>query len=72
MRYEYLGIIGTLLILVGFLSDKEKTIRIFDMAGSIMFILYGVMIGSISNILLNSALVLIHAYKLALKGKGGK
>ena len=60
---EIIGIIGTLLILVGFCSDKERIIRIFDMAGSILFIIYGVFIGSISTILLNSVLVMVHTYK---------
>lgn len=60
---EIIGIIGTLLILVGFCSDKERIIRIFDMAGSILFIIYGAAIGSISTILLNSVLVLVHIYK---------
>lgn len=53
-----------MLILVGFLSSSEKKIRLFDMAGSILFVLYGALIGSLSNILLNGALVLVHLVKL--------
>lgn len=60
---EILGIAGTLIILTGFLSDREKVIRGFDMAGSILFVLYGVSIGSISTVLLNSVLILVHSYK---------
>lgn len=60
---EIIGITGTLVILIGFLSDKEKVIRGFDMAGSILFVLYGVTIHSLSTILLNSILILVHTYK---------
>lgn len=60
---EIIGIVGTLLILIGFCSDEERIIRIFDLAGSILFIIYGAVIGSISTILLNSVLVLVHTYK---------
>lgn len=63
LNNEIIGITGTLVILVGFLSDKEKVIRGFDMAGSALFVLYGAMIGSLSTILLNSVLILVHTYK---------
>ena len=64
MSYEFIGIIGTVLILIGFCSNSEKTIRIFDMAGSVLFVLYGVLIGAYSNILLNGILVVVHTVKL--------
>ena len=63
LNNEIIGIAGTLVILIGFLSDREKIIRGFDMAGAILFIIYGAMIGSLSTILLNSVLVLVHTYK---------
>lgn len=64
MKYELIGIAGTLLILIGFLSDSEKKIRLFDMAGSILFVIYGAVIGAWSNILLNGTLVIVHLVKL--------
>lgn len=64
MKNEIIGILGTVLILIGFLSNSEKTIRIFDMAGSVMFVLYGALIGAYSNILLNGALIIVHVVKL--------
>ena len=64
MRYEIFGICGTILILIGFLSNSERTIRIFDMAGSVLFVLYGALIGAYSNILLNGALIIVHLVKL--------
>ena len=64
MKYEIIGICGTLLILIGFLSNSEKKIRLFDMAGSVLFVLYGVLIKAYSNIILNGILVFVHIYKL--------
>ena len=64
MKYELFGILGTVLILIGFLSDSEKKIRLFDMAGSALFVLYGILIGAYSNILLNGILILVHIFKL--------
>lgn len=69
MNNEILGIIGTLFILVGFTSDKESIIRIFDMIGALLFILYGAMIGAISTVILNACLVLVNGYKLAASKK---
>lgn len=64
MRYEIIGICGTVLILIGFLSNSEKQIRIFDMIGSACFVTYGILIHAWSNILLNGILIFVHIYKL--------
>lgn len=63
LNNEVIGIAGTLVILIGFLSDREKVIRGFDTAGSMLFVIYVAMIGSLSTILLNSVLILVHTYK---------
>ena len=71
VKYEIIGIIGTLLILVGFLSNSEKKIRLFDMAGSVLFVVYGALVGAYSNILLNGILVFVHIFKLRkMRAKG--
>lgn len=72
MKYEFIGLIGTTLILIGFLSNSEKKIRIFDAAGSICFVIYGALIGAWSNILLNGILIIIHIVKLRKMSKGGE
>lgn len=66
---EWLGLLGTLMILIGFCSNSEKIIRIFDAIGSALFLIYGVMIGSVSTIVLNACLILVHCYKLAAEKK---
>ena len=64
MNYELIGIGGTLLILAAFLCNGEKKIRILDMAGAALFVIYGVLIGSVSNIILNLVLIVIQIVKL--------
>lgn len=71
MRYEIIGLTGTLLILIGFLSNSEKKIRIFDMIGSACFVAYGILIGAWSNIVLNGILIFVHLYKLYRMKKRG-
>lgn len=64
MKSELFGIAGTILILIGFLSNSEKRIRLFDMAGSLLFIIYGILIGALSNVILNGTLIIVHLVKL--------
>lgn len=62
--YEAIGILATLFVLGSFLVDGEKKIRRINIFGAILFVVYGVLIGALSVWLLNSALLVIHIYKL--------
>lgn len=64
MKYEWLGIIGSLIIIFAFTFTDERKIRIADGIGAAFFILYGAAIGSFSTILLNSVLIFVHITKL--------
>lgn len=64
MKNELFGLAGTILIFIGFLSDSEKRIRLFDMAGSALFVVYGILLGAYSNIILNGMLIVVHIIKL--------
>lgn len=68
MNYEIVGLMGTAFVLVCFLFDDPKRIRIFDGIGALLFVIYGVLIGSLSNIVLNSILIVIQIYKLVKMG----
>lgn len=61
---EWIGIAGTLFIILAFAMNGERKIRIFDLIGALLFIIYGVTIRSFSTILLNVVLVVVQAYKL--------
>lgn len=64
MRFEIIGIVATLFIVLAFTRDGEKQIRVFDMIGAILFVLYGCCIHSLSTVLLNVILIGVQCYKL--------
>ena len=61
---EYLGLAGTLLIFFSFFFNDSKWIRIGNMLGSALFVIYGLMIGALSVWLLNGACMVLNAVKL--------
>jgi len=61
---EVLGIIATLFILVSFIMKGERKIRSINIFGAVLFVVYGFFISSLSNIILNTALIFIHLYYL--------
>jgi len=62
---EILGICASLIVLVSFLAKGEKNIRLINIIGALVFVIYGLLIGAFSIWFLNSALCLIHIYKIA-------
>lgn len=58
---EILGIGATTFIVLGFCFKKVNTIRILNMVGSIMFIIYGLMIGATYTWIANGILFCINA-----------
>lgn len=67
---EIIGILGTLFIILAFILNGEIKIRLFDLIGAILFVVYGFTIKSFSTILLNFILIIIQLYKLyKLKNK---
>ena len=61
---EWLGIAGTLFIILAFTMNGEREIRVLDLIGALLFVIYGVTIHSFSTVLLNVVLVVVQAYKL--------
>ena len=61
---EWIGILGTLCVVLAFTMNGERKIRVFDLIGAILFIVYGFTISSPSTIILNVVLALVQAYKL--------
>ena len=64
---EFIGILGTLFIVVAFMFTGEFRIRVFDAIGSVLFVIYGVTIQSFSTVLLNCVLIIVqavHIYRL--------
>lgn len=61
---EIIGILGTMFIIIAFILNGELKIRIFDLIGAILFVIYGITISSFSTILLNTILIIIQVYKI--------
>ena len=64
MLIEALGILASILIICAFMFKDIRIIRILDAIGAALYILYGVLIHSFPNILLNLFLVIIQIYHL--------
>lgn len=65
MGIEILGIIASLFIIAAFICKDIKLIRILDAIGALLYIVYGFLIGSIPNIILNTFLIGVQIYHLA-------
>lgn len=66
MKYELIGIIGTIFVLVSFLQKSEEKIRQVNIIGASFFIIYGLITKTYSTAILNIALLFIHISKLGL------
>lgn len=67
LLYEAIGIAGTLFVLLSFLMKDLKKVRIINIVGAVLFVIYGLLIGALSTWLLNGILVIIHIVYL-IKG----
>lgn len=65
--YELIGVLASLIVLFSFVLNGEKAIRLVNILGAVLFVLYGVLIGSFSVWFLNGALFFVHIYKLCFK-----
>lgn len=61
---EYSGYAASALVLISFLMKDLRKLRLVNSAGCVLFILYGVLLGSIPVIITNVAIVLINLFYL--------
>lgn len=64
MNFEILGTIASVFVLISFLMKGEKKIRLVNIIGALIFVVYGFLINAFSVWFLNGALLFIHIYKL--------
>ena len=69
MQYELIGILATLFVLASFIVNDLKRVRIINIVGAALFVVYGILIEAFSTWLLNALLIVIHIYYLATKRK---
>lgn len=68
---EIIGILAGLIVLSSFLLKGELKIRLLNIFGAVLFVIYGVLIGSLSVWLINFLLVIVHIFFI-LRRKGDK
>lgn len=61
---EAIGLAASILVLISFLFNNEATIRIVNIVGATLFVVYGALLGALSVWLLNGLLILVHCWKL--------
>lgn len=61
---ELLGIVASLFVIAAFAFKNVKVIRILDGIGAILYVIYGFLIHSYANVLLNTVLIFIQIYHL--------
>lgn len=67
MNQEIIGITASVIVLISFLMKGEKRIRLINIIGALMFVIYGISIDAFSVWFLNGVLCIIHLYKLFYK-----
>lgn len=58
--FEIIGITGTLFVLLSFLMKDLTKVRVVNIVGAVLFVVYGLLINALSTWLLNAILVIIH------------
>ena len=72
MNYEVIGLIATSFVLLSFLMKRIEAVRIVNIIGAACFVIYGILIGSLSTWIMNGALIVIHIIYLFRIFKGYK
>ena len=64
MSIEIIGYLGTAFVLTSFMMSDIKKLRTVNIIGGLLWIVYGIIVGSSSIIVGNVLIVLIQGYKL--------
>lgn len=62
--HEAIGVLASVIVLLSFVMNGESKIRIINIIGAFLFIVYGVLINAFSVWFLNGTLLIVHIYKL--------
>lgn len=68
---ELFGYLGTALVLISMMMTSVKRLRLVNMTGSVISMIYGILINAWPVALLNLGLIVIHVVKL-LQLRGAK
>lgn len=62
--FEIVGIVASLIVFASFFWSNEKITRIVNMAGCVIFVIYAILIQSLSVCIINGACFILHVVKL--------
>lgn len=62
--YELIGVLASIIVLLSFVMNGESRIRVINIVGALLFVIYGLLINAFSVWFLNGTLLLVHIYKL--------
>ena len=62
--YELIGLIAGIFVLISFLFKNVRTIRLFNIIGAAVFVIYGILINALSVWILNGILIFVHLFYL--------
>ena len=75
LQAEWLGALASAFVLFSFLTRNQTRIRLINMVGCIIFVVYGCLLPSYSTAFMNASLLIVHTVYLVkdyLKTKKGK
>lgn len=64
MNWEFVGIAGTLFVLLSFIMTDIRKVRIINSIGGVLFVIYGIAIGAFSTWLLNGIVIIVNIIQL--------
>ena len=70
--FEVVGIVASLFVFLSFFWSNEKMTRIINMVGCVIFVIYALLIGSLSVMIMNGACLVLHIVKLVQMRKRAK
>lgn len=62
--FEIIGILASFFVLLSFVPKDQTKIRVINIIGASLFVIYGLTIGAFSTWFANGALILVHCYHL--------
>ncbi len=69
---EIFGYLGTLIVFISMTMGSMRKLRILNILGSVITVIYSVIISAYPIVFLNLGLILVNLYKLFSEGKKGE
>ena len=62
MSWDIFGYIGTVLVLGSFLIEDVFRLRLVNLLGAVVWLIYGIGLWMMPQIIVNGSIILIHSY----------